>query len=476
MGSWSYTTGAIHPNRKTAYTEIGYLISLEAASQIPNGKTGTMTATLYTYSDAAATKQVGSASSKTFTVTVPDNSNTKPAVSMALSPVSSLPSAFAGLYIQGKSKVKAALSATGKYGATIKSYSMKVDGISHGAGDGYTSNYLTSYGSKTVTGYATDSRGITGSISRNITVIAYSKPKISVSVCGRCDANGNLTDSGTYLKISAKRSYSLVISDGVQRNYCKVMYRYYDGKTYSPWETILDREDTTSDEVTTGALLEGGLAKQTSYTVHLRAVDDIGEYADTYIGIPTEKVYMHRDGARNALGLGKHNERDNAVDSALDFYMNEHRITGLPMPVNSTDAVPMAYAAPADVKMSKRLNTQGWYKLGTISGDMCAVVTLTIGGTFIYDSVSPSMVDIATHYDRARAFLKMPASVDKQISKIGVTKESPTVFGVYGYYNSANENSVKINIHTHMGSFVSADWVASNVSESDMLAVITLKE
>ena len=476
IGSWSYTTEAIHPNKKTAHTYTGYAIPLEAANQIPNSKTGTMTVTLYTYSDAAATKQVGSADTETFTVTVPDNSSTKPVVSMTLNPVGSLPSAFAGLYIQGLTKVKATLSAEEKYGASIASYLMKVDGVYIDADDAFTSSYLPTDGSRAVYGYATDKRGHTGEIKKSITVIAYINPKLENASAVRCDKDGNASESGTYLKINAKRSYSPVVSGGVQKNFCKIMYRYGDGVTYTPWTTILDRNFIDSDEVTTGALLSGGLSAQLSYVVHLRAVDDIGRYADTYITIPTAKVYMHRDGARNALGLGKYNERDNAVDSAWDFYMNNHAITGLPMPVNDTDAVPMAYAAPADVKMSKKINAHGWYKLGAISGDMCAVVTLTIGGTFIYNPVSPSMVDIATHYDRARAFLKMPASVDNQLSKIGVIKESATVFGVYGYYNSANENSVKINIHTHMGAFTSAEFVASTVSETDMLAVINLKE
>lgn len=476
MGNWSYTTGAIHPNQKSLYTYDDYAIPLVAASQIPNSKTGTMTVTLYTYSDAAATKQVGSTGSKTFTVTVPDNDSTRPAVSMTLAPVSSLPSAFDGLYIQGKSKVIATLSAGGQYEATIKSYSMKVDGISHGSNDGYTSDFLSTYGTKTVYGYAIDSRGITGSIFKNITVIAYSKPKITVSICGRCDASGNLTDNGTYLKIKATRSYSTVISGGAQKNFCLIRYRYKaaSATSYSAWTTILARDNLATNQVETGALLGGVLAVDTSYLVQVQAIDDIGEYADTTFSISTDKVYMHR--TKNSIGLGKYSERENAVDSAWDVYMNDHTLTGLPMPVNDSDAVPKAYAAPADVKMSKRLNAQGWYKLGTISGDMCAVVTVTIGGTFIYNPVSPSMVDIATHYDRARAFLKMPASMDNQLSKIGVIKESATVFGVYGYYNSASENSVKINIHTHMGSFAQADWSASAVSESDMVLVIPLKE
>ena len=328
IGNWTYTTGAIHPDRKTEYPYTGYTIPLEAANQIPNGKTGTMTVTLYTYSDAAATKQVGSASSKTFTVTVPDNSNTKPAISMTLTPVGSLPSAFAGLYIQGKTKVKATLSAAGQYGATIKSYSMKVDGISYDSGDSYTSDYLSTYGIKTVCGYATDSREITGSNSEDITVIAYSKPKVSVSVCGRCDASGNLTASGTYLKITAARTYSPVVSGDVQKNFCQIRYRYKaaSAPSYSEWATILACDTLTTNQVETGALLGGVLAVDSSYMVQVQAIDDIGDYAETTISIPTDIVYMHRK--KNAMGLGKYCEGENLLDVAWDAHFHGDVLIG----------------------------------------------------------------------------------------------------------------------------------------------------
>ena len=129
----------------------------------------------------------------------------------------------------------------------------------------------------------------------------------------------------------------------------------------------------------------------------------------------------------------------------------------------------------ADIKIGKNLKAKGWYKIGTLSGEMCAVATLTIGGMFMYNQVSPSMVDIATHYDNARAFLRMPSLNEGQIAKIGVVKESPQVYGVYAYYNNTTENPVRINIHTHMGTFTSSDFIVSSVTDSNMIAVVALK-
>jgi hypothetical protein len=477
MGNWNHTTDAIHPNRTTEYTYTEYVIPMEVANQIPNTRIGTMTVTLFTYSDSGAASQIGSADSKTFLVILPDNSDTKPKVSMMLSPVGALPSAFAGLYIQGLTKVKATLSAEGKYGASIASYMMKVDGVFHDLDDAYTSRYLADAGRKTVYGYATDYRGHTGENIQTIDVIPYSIPKLDGASAVRCDENGNPNESGTYLKISAKRIYSPVVVAGVQKNFCAIQYKYLsDGVTWSNWATLLDPKNIGSDEVITGPLLGGLLESKKTYVVHLMAIDSIGRYAESFITIPTEKIYMHRDGARNSIGLGKYNTRDNAVDSDWDFYMNNHRITGLPSPSSDSDAVPKSYAQPADVKLINYPSAMGWYKIGTVTGDMCSVNTITIGGIFQNNQASPAVVDIATQYGSARIIKRLSSLTDNQISRVGIIAEDYVTYGVYVYYNSAKLNPVLFNIHSHMGKFTPQEWGISNVSDSNMLAVVTLKE
>ena len=327
IGKWSYTTSAIHPNKTSAYTYTGYAIPLDVANQIPSATTGTMTVTLYTYSDSEASAQVGSSDSETFTVTVPNNSNTQPSVTMELYTVTSLGDSFSGLYVQGKTKVKATLSADGKYSATIKAYSMKADGVTYDSDDNYTSGYLSKYGEIKVYGYATDARGFTGSVEKKITVLPYSKPQLlpangeSDVVAARCDANGNLSNSGTYLKIKAKRSYSPVKSGGVQRNFCKIRYRYKleSAASWSAWSTILASDKLDSDQVETGALLSGALSASKTYLVQVGVVDDVGGSANTTIPISTDMVYMHRDKLRRALSFGMYIQDDNTIDIAEDI-------------------------------------------------------------------------------------------------------------------------------------------------------------
>ena len=343
LGEWKYTTGAIHPNKTSAYTYSGYSIPVEVAEQIPNSPTGTMKVILYTYSNSSATTQVGSVDSETFTVTVPKSA--APTVTMSLSPVHSLPTTFDGLYVQGLSKVKATLSATLKHKATAKSYDVTVGGSNYGASANYTSGYLTTLGEIDVVGHVKDSRTYDGYAEGSITVIQYAKPKIQNVVAKRCDKNGNLSDSGTCLKITATRSYQPVKSNGVQKNFCKIRYRYKaeGAASYSSWTTILSGDALSSDKVTTGALLIDKLDITKSYRVEVQAIDDIGNTSTSAIIVPTDNIYWHRDGKNNALGLGKYNEQKNALDSAWDIHMNQHKITDVADPVDDTDVVTLKY-------------------------------------------------------------------------------------------------------------------------------------
>lgn len=113
------------------------------------------------------------------TYTMVESTATRPSVSMSISPNSNvLPSVFNGLYIQGKSRVNVSVSASGKYGASISSYSLNVGDKTYSS-TSYASELVTKSGTISITGYAKDSRGFTGSASGKITVIPYSAPWIT---------------------------------------------------------------------------------------------------------------------------------------------------------------------------------------------------------------------------------------------------------------------------------------------------------
>ena len=59
-----------------------------------------------------------------------------------------------------------------------------------------------------------------------------------------------------------------------------------------------------------------------TYTVEVQAADDISVPITATIVIPTESVYMHRDGKLNSMGLGKYVEEENLLDVAWDAHFH----------------------------------------------------------------------------------------------------------------------------------------------------------
>lgn len=292
-------------------------------NKLPSSTKGVLRFTFRTYSDSGYSTQAGDAGVKEITLYIPDISSTQPTATMTVSPVSALNSPFNTLYIRGKTKVDVNFTnAQGKFGASVESYEVTIGGKPHASP--YTSDYITTEGEVEIKGTITDSRGFSRTYTQKVNFIPYANPRIipasneSEIVCRRCDASGEFSESGTYLKIIAKRSYSKVVS-GSQKNFCSIRYRYKpDGGSYSSWATIL-ADNAASDEVTTGALLGGALSVASSYAVQVGVIDTIGESESTSILIPTERIYMHRVGALNALAFGKYVEEENTFDIAQDI-------------------------------------------------------------------------------------------------------------------------------------------------------------
>lgn len=333
-GEWSATSGLIHPNKTSRHTYTGLTLPLDVARQFDKNS-ATMKVVLYTYTDSAGKNQIGKDDAN-FTVFVPDNSSTKPNVTMSLAPGTT---PISGLYIQGLSTVQADISATDPYGASIEDYSVTIGAASYGSP--YTSEYLNTTGTVKVTGTATNSRGFTGSKESSIEVIEYSRPQIQNVSVVRCTEDGTQSEDGTYLKISAKRNYSKVMSGDTQNNHCEIRYRYKaeTDTDWSEWDTIL-ATDASTDTVATAALL-GSLSTEKVYIVQVGVIDTLGYHANTTVTIATKSVYMHRKAGGRSMGLGKYVEEDNLLDVAWDAKFRG-KVT-VEAPVNDTDAVNKAY-------------------------------------------------------------------------------------------------------------------------------------
>lgn len=290
---------------------------------------------IFTYTVSSPAQQVGEASSRDVTLRIPENEDTCPAVTMTVEPVNNFGAAFDGLYIKGKTKMRITMTADAKYEADLTlcqiGYLFREE-ILYSINDPSTAfppfkhtievplDNVTTSEPEYPAAIAEDSRGFSNGAWAEITVIDYAKPVIDAEAY-RCDSNGNKSETGTYMRIKAKRSYSKVVSGGVQKNFCEIRYRIKaEGGDYGGWTTILART-AASDEVTTSPLL-GNLDTKTSYAVQIQAIDDIGDYGVTVSGLPTEEVYMHRH--KNGLALGKYVENGDDEPKLLDVAWNAH--------------------------------------------------------------------------------------------------------------------------------------------------------
>lgn len=234
---------------------------------------------------------------KTFYMTESDA--TRPAVTMtATLNNGSLPSQFDGLYIQGKSRLNVSISAQGKYNASITSYSADIGGEIYNS-DSFLSNVLQKEGKVDVIGYAKDSRQFTGFDKQEIEVTPYSKPLVipigseTAIHCYRSDGNGIRVGNSTSLWIKAKRTYYSLSG----KNQCALQWRSklvtdaWDDARHI-WKDLIPKTDTTTAEY--NALLPNEVFDlRKSYSVQIRAIDDIGEFDPKTFEIPTQDVALH---------------------------------------------------------------------------------------------------------------------------------------------------------------------------------------
>lgn len=191
--NWGGETGfAVWDGSAGTYT---WTPPLSFASKIPNGTSGLCTLTLETYSGQS---MIGS---KQYQLTLYVPSSVTPSVSAinVSEAVSGLAEQF-GAYVQRKSRLRIQTDASGAYGSTISSCSVKVDGGTY-SGTDVTSNSINSSGTVSITATVTDSRGRSASKTVSVSVEAYTAPAITALSAHRCNADGSYNTNGDYVYI-----------------------------------------------------------------------------------------------------------------------------------------------------------------------------------------------------------------------------------------------------------------------------------
>lgn len=282
------------------------------APAIPSATEGTITLTCKTrFKDS--TTIVGE-ETVSLAITVPNNDTTKPKLTMSLTPVHTLASAFDEVYVQGKSKVKVSYEASSDY-SSIASYETKILGMTSKLNP-FTSSILSNEGTVKIVGKVTDARGYFTEITEEIEVIPYSRPRIipgesqNAIVCVRGNSNGSMDAGGVRLLIKAGRKYYKVVSNGNQKNYCKLSYSYKtdaqgDDEYSIPVELLA--KDATTDYVSVNLpnIVSSNL---TAYNIKLIAEDDVGENDTVTILVPTAFATWHSPPGGHGFTVGGYHD------------------------------------------------------------------------------------------------------------------------------------------------------------------------
>lgn len=274
---------------KSTSTSISFTPPLSLASQNTAGTSVSVVLTLTTYSGST---NIG-AYTKTISCSIP--ASVKPTVSLSVSDSLGYKDTY-GAYIQGMSKARIVLNDSGSYGSTIKARKTTFDGNIYTA-PSFTTDVLNGSGTLTIQTTVTDSRGRTASASTTISVLAYTKPKISALIVNRCDSAGNSSASGAYLSVV----FSGEVTPLNNKNAAQYVLQYK--KTSASAYTTETLTDFTGQYSVSGGVFVFAAEAASSFNIILTVSDAFSSAAKTATGSSVKKLWSSlKDGLGFAFG------------------------------------------------------------------------------------------------------------------------------------------------------------------------------
>jgi hypothetical protein len=313
LGSWSVDTGLFCPGKTTAYTYNTYTIPANDTlyTLIPNSTTGTMKATLTTYSSNSTSAKIGSTSSKNFTVTVPNT------VVPTVGTITLTPQTYNNL-IQNKNKVKVSVSGcSAGTGSTIKSYTFSGPSLSTTiTGTSATSGIISTSGTKTYKVTVTDNRGRTASKTATITCYAWSMPSITLDAY-RVASSSSTTedDNGTYVRCVYTIKYSYVNGTNTRKSFSISGGSGTSNITYNDW-TKTQTTGVSGMVTETGSAIIANCSATTTYTISATVTDNYnGSATSNKITVFSAARILNIRPKGTGIAFGKIAGSDNVLDS-----------------------------------------------------------------------------------------------------------------------------------------------------------------
>lgn len=287
--AWGTHSGVV--SAETGATSITWTPPMDLANDIPNAATGVGTLTITTYSGGTA---LGS-QSYSFTASVP--ASAAPAASVALSDAVGYADTY-GAYMQTKSRLKAVTTASGKYGATVKGYTLAISGMT-ATGATATTGALPESGAVAYAVTVTDSRGLSTVLRGTITVLPYAAPGVRSISAARCDADGTDNPAGDHAKVSFVGAVA-PLADQNTAAYV-IRYRAQGADTWSS-QTVPD----AAGQYTPSAFGIIPAAVDTVYEVCIAVTDALGSTASLIVVLPSAQVLFRTAPAVDGLSIGQY--------------------------------------------------------------------------------------------------------------------------------------------------------------------------
>lgn len=282
---------------------ISWTPPLSLAQQNTTGTSVSVTFILYTYTDGGTS--VGNNSyTKTFSIPA----SVKPSVSVSVSDPMGYKDTYGG-YVQGMSKLKIAVTASGSQGSTIKSYKTTADGKTYTAAT-VTTDTISGTGTLTISVTVTDSRGRTATASTTVSVLAYEPPKITALSVYRSDNNGNASSSGTHLTVK----FSATITSLNKKNTAAYTIQYKKSSATSYTTRTLDA--FAGQYSVSNGVISFTAETTSSYDIVVTATDAFKSIPKTASGSSVKKVWSMLKKAGEIVGfaLGKIAELEGVFD------------------------------------------------------------------------------------------------------------------------------------------------------------------
>lgn len=387
MINWSFGTKS---GQWSHYWETGGTgtieIPLSWIEEIPNATQGTLN--IRVRRSTTPSEPYSYATDQTTAVTIKVPAAVVPTVSAftATLVANGVPGTISG-YVQGKSKVALAITATGGSYSSLATVRITGGGIDVYAWSGTFGPFNYS-GDIVFTATAVDTRGRSASRQVAINIMPYSAPAFSTPEAWRSNYDGVKNQKGTYVRLKSGVQYSSL--EG--QNSATLKGRVYTKGGVAPaWETM-----TPNTELILGG---GALLFTRTYIAQIQ-VSDLLESRITEFIIPTKKTGFSIMAGMLGAAIGKVAEIPGIFDVFWPIYSEGNRVlTTIDCPKAINEVIMLLSTDnPKDLWPGTT-----WVQLAEGKFPVSAGATYTLGGTGGAASVTLTVAQMPEHGHKAKS-------------------------------------------------------------------------